>query len=127
LPYLTDLALGEAALRDGDDETDLTAVLTTVGASERVVSNPVRTNPYVGLEAFDTKDAAHFYGRERLVDELAARVTSRRSCPAVHVPRGTVGQRQVERGPRRAGAADAGQHGRADHWLVASPGRPRPR
>jgi DNA-binding SARP family transcriptional activator/WD40 repeat protein len=76
LPYLTDLALGEAALRDGDDKTDLTTVLTTVGASERVVSPPVRRNPYVGLEPFDTKDAAHFYGRERLVDELAARVTS---------------------------------------------------
>jgi DNA-binding SARP family transcriptional activator/WD40 repeat protein len=76
LPYLTDLALGEAALRDGDDEADLSAMLTAVGARARVVSSPVRTNPYVGLEAFDAKDAAHFYGRERLVDDLAERVTS---------------------------------------------------
>jgi WD40 repeat protein/type II secretory pathway predicted ATPase ExeA len=75
LPYLSDLALGEAALRDGDDEADLAAMLRRVGARERAAPAPDRANPYVGLRAFDTVDAAYFHGRERLVDALAKRVT----------------------------------------------------
>ena len=75
LPYLSDLALGEAALRDGRDETDLAAMLRKVGARERVAPTPGRTNPYVGLRAFDTTDSAYFHGRERLVDSLTERVT----------------------------------------------------
>jgi DNA-binding SARP family transcriptional activator/WD40 repeat protein len=73
-PYLCDLAFGEGALRDGDDDADLATLLTSVGASDRAASTPVRPNPYVGLEAFDAVDAAYFHGRERLVDALAERV-----------------------------------------------------
>jgi len=75
LPYLSDLALGEAALRTGDDDASLAAILEKVGARERVALTRGRTNPYVGLRAFDTTDAAYFHGRERLVDSLTERVT----------------------------------------------------
>ncbi|MPZ74757.1 MAG: protein kinase, partial [Nitriliruptorales bacterium] len=61
LPYLSDLALGEAGERDGDDEADLAAVLTKVGARERPVPATGRANPYVGLRAFDTTDAPYFH------------------------------------------------------------------
>ena len=37
-----------------------------------------RECPYVGLSAFDVGDAGHFFGRERLTEELVARVRSRR-------------------------------------------------
>jgi DNA-binding SARP family transcriptional activator/WD40 repeat protein len=75
LPYLTDLALGEVSRRTGDDEADLEALLGEVGGAHRVAPTPDRTNPYVGLRAFDTTDAAYFHGRQRLVDALVERVT----------------------------------------------------
>jgi len=75
LPYLSDLALGEAALRVGDDDTDLANLLRRVGARERPAPTYRRTNPYVGLRAFDMADASYFHGRGRLVDTLTDRVT----------------------------------------------------
>jgi DNA-binding SARP family transcriptional activator/WD40 repeat protein len=119
LPYLTDLALGESVLRDGEDEADLRALLTTIGASEGVVSTPGRTNPYVGLEAFDTKDAADFHGRERLVDELAARVTSSAAVQRFTLlvgPSGSGKSSVVRAGlvPRMQASARGDRH-----WLVA--------
>ena len=75
LPYLADLALGEAALRTGDDDASLAAILEQIGVRNRVALTRSRTNPYVGLRAFDTTDAAYFHGRERLVDSLTDRVT----------------------------------------------------
>jgi DNA-binding SARP family transcriptional activator/WD40 repeat protein len=118
-PYLSDLALGEGALRDGDDDADLTTLLTTVGARDRAVSPPTRANPYVGLEAFDTTDAAYFHGRERLVDALAERAVSGVDGPRFTLlvgPSGSGKSSVVRAGlvPRmRAGAAEPW------HWLVA--------
>lgn len=118
LPYLADLALGEAALRDGDDEADLNTVLTTAGATPQVTSSPVRSNPYVGLEAFDTADAAYFHGRERLVEALAERVA-----------RGADAQRfTLLVGPSGSGKSSVVRAGlvprmqarvEPQHWLVA--------
>ncbi|MFI6504702.1 hypothetical protein [Nonomuraea typhae] len=39
---------------------------------------PVEAAPYVGLGAFQVADAARFFGRERLVDELLSRVGEQR-------------------------------------------------
>ena len=76
LPYLTDLALGEASVRDGHDEEDLACLLRLVGARGPSVLTPGRANPYVGLRAFDVADAAYFHGPEHLVAALSERVTS---------------------------------------------------
>jgi WD40 repeat protein len=46
-----------------------TAQLTEVGLEQPA--------PYVGLSAFHTEDADRFFGRERLVDELAGQMTRR--------------------------------------------------
>lgn len=75
LPYLSDLALGESGLRTGDDEADLAVVLRRVGARDKAAPTAGRTNPYVGLRAFETADAAYFHGRDRLVDTLEQRLT----------------------------------------------------
>ncbi|MDP3894862.1 BTAD domain-containing putative transcriptional regulator, partial [Nocardioides sp.] len=75
LPYLCDLALGEDGLRSGNDEADLAALLKQVGARTRAAPTGGRTNPYVGLRAFEPADAAYFHGRDRLVDTLEERLT----------------------------------------------------
>lgn len=74
LPYLADLALGESELRDGDDDADLAALMAAAGARDDVPPIRGSTNPYVGLRAFDTTDAAVFHGREAQVEALVRRV-----------------------------------------------------
>ncbi len=43
----------------------------------QAVATEPRVNPYLGLRAFDGSDANRFFGRERLVDELVARLAGR--------------------------------------------------
>ena len=64
-------------------------------------------NPYKGLRAFQEADAPDFFGREALTERLLARLGE--AVPAGALPgRGrAVGQRQVERGARRAAARPA--------------------
>ena len=87
--------------------------------------SPVRSlaNPYKGLRAFEEGDAADFFGREELVEELVKR---READP---VPRGRRAEREREV-LRRASRADPGAPARRDRRLggVAHrghvPGRP---
>lgn len=57
-----------AALGDASEPTRLGD-----GIAGTVISGPV-DNPYLGLRAFDEGDASAFFGRERLVAELVARM-----------------------------------------------------
>ena len=52
-------------------------VATVVAALSDTTAEPIAqpVNPYKGLRAFDEPDAADFFGRERLVDDLVARLT----------------------------------------------------
>ena len=55
----------------------------------RVVAASARAeNPYMGLRAFRESDAARFFGQERLIAQLAARVSSSATFTAVVGPSG---------------------------------------
>ena len=55
------------------DEFVATVVAALSGTTAEPIAQPV--NPYKGLRAFDEPDAADFFGRGRLVDDLVARLT----------------------------------------------------
>ena len=68
--------------------------------------------PYPGLSAFEARDARWFFGRERLTDELVARVRSRRFT-AVFGASGSGKSSLLHAGliARIGRSADAGKHG----------------
>ena len=89
------------------------------------------TNPYKGLRAFDEGDTLDFFGRERLVERLLARLGERRDAGAVPGRRRAQRQRQVERRegrPRRprsgAGRCPVRRRG---SWSTSRPGPTRSR
>ena len=61
----------EAASTDSRVEDVIRAVLQRIRADQ-----PRRSNPYVGLRAFDEPDADRFFGREALVEEMHSRIRS---------------------------------------------------
>ena len=63
-------------------------------------------NPYKGLRAFDAVDAVDFFGRERLVERLIARLGLSGNPRAVHRRGRSERQRQVERREGRAASCD---------------------
>ena len=66
-----------APLRDlvTDEHQSIGAIVKAVSAAMGADAAPARpTNPYKGLRAFDEPDAADFFGRERIVDELVERL-----------------------------------------------------
>ena len=80
-------------------------------------STEVVENPYVGLHAFDERDANLFHGREALVTELVEAVTAHRFVVAVG-PSGSGKSSAV-----RAGLVPALRHGAvtgADRWFVTT-------
>ncbi|WP_406116643.1 hypothetical protein OG572_00320 [Streptomyces virginiae] len=86
------LAYVEACQGDrGDWETRWHAVAAEIAASTPR-DEPARTDPqrapYAGLSAFQPQDADRFFGRERLTDELLAKVHDRRFL-AVFGPSGS--------------------------------------
>ncbi|MCE7003871.1 helix-turn-helix domain-containing protein [Kibdelosporangium philippinense] len=54
------------------------AAETAIAELEAVPGESDTQSPYVGLAAFQPEDAEWFHGRERLVDELAERMTRQR-------------------------------------------------
>jgi WD40 repeat protein len=59
---------------------ELAAELTAAGSDPTgtLAADGVRQCPYVGLAAFQMEDAERFFGRERLTEDLVARVRARR-------------------------------------------------
>ncbi len=93
--YLADFPLGTAGARDPSlDEADLTALAAEALTGPRgtgpagddlpdtlarvLAGGPVheQSNPYKGLRAFDEPDAADFFGRDALVDEVLAHLAA---------------------------------------------------
>ena len=88
-PFITDFALGQPD-RNGtaaDDVRDFTALVATAGfqlglaqsesptLADLLTSPPAAPgNPYKGLRPFDEADAADFFGRDDVVDEMLARL-----------------------------------------------------
>lgn len=116
LPYLCDLALGESGLRTGDDEADLAAVLEQAGGRGEVVPGAGHPNPYVGLRAFESVDAAYFHGRDRLVDTLVERLTGAQRFTLLVGPSGS-GKSSVVRAGLVPRVRSPG--GTSRPWLVA--------
>ena len=82
----------------------LVAALTGGRARRREIAVP---NPYKGLRAFDEADAADFFGRADLVDEIARPARQRRPARTARPRRRRVRHRQVQRRAGRAVAAGA--------------------
>ena len=61
----------------------------------------VETCPYKGLAAFERDDSAYFFGRERLVGELAARTVQVGLLGVVGAPRAAASPRSSARGCSR--------------------------
>ena len=55
-------------------------------------------NPYLGLRPFREADASRFFGRDQLVDQLAARVSSGPTFTAVVGPSGSGKSSAVQAG-----------------------------
>ncbi|MEV6236107.1 hypothetical protein [Lentzea sp. NPDC051838] len=76
---LPSLAVLVAYVRVCDgDEAEWTERWHEVSAALARPPEPDEDAPYVGLAAFQAEDADRFFGRERLVDELVARVAEHR-------------------------------------------------
>ena len=119
LPAALDDVVACAAGSDPDQRYEsvdrfVAALTAAVGAPVAEMYTPAE-NPYKGLQAFGETDAADFYGREALVDELVHTVSDRRLV-AVVGPSG-IGKSSVV----RAGlvpALRAGARPGARPWLV---------
>jgi DNA-binding SARP family transcriptional activator/WD40 repeat protein len=98
--YLSDFRLGAGPGDDADDATAFVALAARSCADDLPAATPgddaveaavdavlahlradpmsalARTNPYVGLRAFDEADADRFFGRETLVGELVERLAA---------------------------------------------------
>jgi DNA-binding SARP family transcriptional activator/WD40 repeat protein len=105
---------------------DLDAATSTHRRVEDVVGSvlqriradrPRRSNPYVGLRAFDEPDADRFFGRETLIEEMHSRVSSRgRSARLVLVAGGSgSGKSSVV----RAGLLPRIRRDHGTAWLVS--------
>jgi serine/threonine protein kinase/DNA-binding SARP family transcriptional activator/WD40 repeat protein len=123
VPVVVDEVIAQASADDPADrhetpEQFLDALLVALGQPtppEEVVDaalSPAR-NPYKGLQAFQSSDAADFYGRADVVDELLSAVSAKRLV-AVVGPSG-IGKSSVV----RAGLIPKVQAGALDgEWLV---------
>jgi basic membrane lipoprotein Med (substrate-binding protein (PBP1-ABC) superfamily)/DNA-binding SARP family transcriptional activator len=65
---------------------------------ERSAANDLVENPYLGLRPFREPDAARFFGRDQLVDQLTARVVSAAPFTAVVGPSGSGKSSAVQAG-----------------------------
>ncbi len=74
-------------------------------------------NPYKGLQAFDEADAADFFGRDDLVDEILARLGRDDLRGRLGARRRWLRHRQVERG---AGGPAAAGTARRRRWIASS-------
>jgi WD40 repeat protein/DNA-binding SARP family transcriptional activator len=119
LPAALDEVVACATASDPDERYEsvdrfVAAFAAAVGAPAAETYTPAE-NPYKGLQAFGETDAADFYGREALVDELVNAVGDRRLV-AVVGPSG-IGKSSVVRAglvPTLRAAARPG----AKPWLV---------
>jgi WD40 repeat protein/DNA-binding SARP family transcriptional activator len=121
LPDALDDVVARATAEDPDERYEsvdgfVTAFVAAVGQPSHTaeVFTPAE-NPYKGLRAFDETDAADFYGRTALVDELVRAVGDRRLVTVVG-PSG-IGKSSVVRAglvPALRGRAPPG----AGPWLV---------
>jgi serine/threonine protein kinase len=68
--------------RDSDFSELYTGIERRIAAALGVLKPETGESPYMGLRYFDTSDAALFYGRETLTDELLARM-QKESCLAI--------------------------------------------
>jgi Novel STAND NTPase 1/Protein kinase domain len=121
LPGALDEVVACATASDPDKRYEsvdrfVAAFAAAVGAVPPVAeTHPPAENPYKGLKAFDEADAADFYGRDALVDELVQAVGDRRLV-AVVGPSG-VGKSSVV----KAGLVPALRRGGlpgSERWLV---------
>jgi len=129
LPAGIDAVLAMATAKKAADRYP--SVLAFVAAFEAAAggtnssgpSHPVQTrpfaNPYKGLRAFDETDSADFYGRERLVDELVAKLAEPDSTVVAVVGPSGSGKSSVV----RAGLVPALRQGRvagSAEWFTTS-------
>jgi DNA-binding SARP family transcriptional activator/WD40 repeat protein len=110
-----------------DVESFATAVRAAIGVDDPMPATPTEVaNPYRGLRAFGEDDASSFFGRERLVERLVARLGqpgSQGRLVALVGPSGSGKSSAV-----RAGVVPAIRQAalpRSDEWFVLSmtPGR----
>ena len=111
----------EPADRFSDARAFLTAYDAAIGRPAAESSADGVTNPYRGLEAFHETDASVFFGRERLIDRLLARIGSTGSTGrfvALVGPSGSGKSSLV-----RAGVVPALRRGAvpgSDRWFIAT-------
>ena len=107
--------------RYGDAASFVEAVQAALGAAPAALPAPVPDNPYKGLRPFEEADAADFFGRERLVERLLARIGEpgpRGRFVAIVGPSGSGKSSVVNAGllPAVRGGAPTG----AAHWFVVT-------
>ncbi len=86
-----------------------------------VVSPNGESAPYIGLTAFGPEDASRFFGRERLVEKLATRL-SRQRFLAVLGASGSGKSSLLRAGLIPAVHGESGQDGKIAHVLLMTPG-----
>ncbi len=93
-----------------------------MGATLLTTAGPI-ANPYKGLRAFDEADAADFFGRDRMIEQVLTRLREGARFVAVVGPSGSGKSSLVRAGvvPRLVDGAVDG----SDQWFVTtmSPGR----
>jgi DNA-binding SARP family transcriptional activator/WD40 repeat protein len=124
--HLTAACLSENGNGRADWLAELDAEASTDSRVEDVIGvvlqriradGPRRSNPYVGLRAFDESDADRFFGREALVEEMHSRVSSQGSSARLLLVAGGSGS-----GKSSAVRAGLLPRIRRDHdraWLVS--------
>ena len=106
--------------------TRRSAASTSAGSRGHRPSADVEVdNPYKGLRAFDAADAVDFYGRERLVERLIARLGQPGARGRFIAVVGPERQRQVERREGRAAPRDPARGGPAVGFVVHDRDDPR--
>ena len=126
VPAAVDRATAESPGGRFPDVDSFLAALTEVAGPSLDAPPILLANPYRGLHAFDESDAERFFGRERLIERLLARLGHRGPqgrFVAVVGPSGS-GKSSVV----RAGVVPALRHGAvpgSDRWFIATmiPGR----
>ncbi len=111
----------DPAARYGDAASFVEAVQAALGAAPAALPTLVPDNPYKGLRPFEEADAADFFGRERLVERLLARIGEpgpRGRFVAIVGPSGSGKSSVVNAGllPAVRGGAPTG----TAHWFVVT-------
>jgi DNA-binding SARP family transcriptional activator/ABC-type glycerol-3-phosphate transport system substrate-binding protein/tRNA A-37 threonylcarbamoyl transferase component Bud32 len=103
-------------------EEFIAALTSGVGVKAGHPEPPIEVpNPYKGLEPFEEADTAHFFGRERLIERMLARLGGNRSASgflAVVGPSGSGKSSVVSAGlvPALRGGGVIG----SDHWFIVT-------